>query len=91
MFTTCDQSRDLTLTIIDDPFLERDENVVITLINVTLTRVINGSSDILNLSEGERSRLVLSTAETTVTILDDDGKLSLILFTLTITSHSGIP
>ena len=91
MFTTCDQSRDLTLTIIDVPFLESDENVVITLINVTLTRVINGSSDILNLSEGERSRLVLSMAETTVTILDDDGKLSLILFTLAITSHSGIP
>ena len=91
MFTTCDQSRDLTLTIIDDPFLESDESVAITLINVTLTRVINGSSDILNLSEGERSRLVLSMAETTVTILDDDGKLSLILFTLAITTHSGIP
>jgi hypothetical protein len=71
--------RDLLLTIKDDQAFENDENIVITLINVTLTRMENGSNVILNLTDEERSRLVWSMAEATVTILDDDGKLSLII------------
>ena len=76
MFTSCDQMNDLMLTIIDDQVFEKDENIVITLINVTLTRMENGSNVILNLTEEERSRLVWSMAEATITIADDDGKLS---------------
>ena len=76
MFTSCDQTNDLMLTIIDDRVFEKDENIVITLINVTLTRMENGSNVILNLTEEERSRLVWSMAEATITIADDDGKLS---------------
>ena len=67
---------DLMLTIIDDQVFEKDENIVITLINVTLTRMENGSNVILNLTEEERSRLVWSMAEATIIIADDDGKLS---------------
>ncbi len=78
MFTICDPMRDLLLTIIDDQYFEKDESIVITLINVTLTRMKNGSNVIINLTDEERSRLVWSMAEATITILDDDGKLSLI-------------
>ena len=79
MFTSCDQMNDLMLTIIDDQVLEKDENIVITLINVTLTRMENGSNVILNLTEEERSRLVWSMVEITITIADDDGKLFSVL------------
>ena len=79
MFTSCDQMNDLMLTIIDDEVFEKDENIVITLINVTLTRMENGSNVILNLTEEERSRLVWSMVEATITIADDDGKLFSVL------------
>ena len=79
MFTSCDRMKDLTLDITNDLFFENNENIVITLINVTLTRTMeNGSDVVLNLSEEERGRLIFSKTETTVTILDDDGKLSLV-------------
>ena len=79
MFTSCDRTKDLTLDITNDLFFENNENIVITLINVTLTRTMeNGSDVVLNLSEEERGRLIFSKTETTVTILDDDGKLSLV-------------
>ena len=79
MFTSCDQMNDLMLTIIDDQVLEKDENIVVTLINVTLTRMENGSNVILNLTEEERSCLVWSMVEITITIADDDGKLFSVL------------
>ena len=79
MFTTCDRTKELTLDITNDLFFENNENIVISLINVTLTRTMeNGSDIVLNLSEEERGRLIWSMTETTITILDDDGKLSLV-------------
>ena len=76
MFTSCDQMKELTLAILDDTAFENDEDIIITLINVTLTRMENGSKIILSLSEEERRRLIWNMTETTVTILDDDGTLS---------------
>ena len=75
MFTNCDQMKELVLSINNDLAFESDENIVVTLINVTLTRMENGSNIILNLSEEERRRLIWNVTETTVTILDDDGML----------------
>ena len=75
MFTNCDQMKELVLAINNDLAFESDENIIVTLINVTLTRMENGSNIILNLSEEERRRLIWNMTETTVTILDDDGML----------------
>ena len=89
-FTTCDHTKDLTITITDDTTFENDESIAITLINVTLTQMENGSNRDLNLSEEERRRLRWNMADTAVTILDDDGMLSLIFCTLILHSLSYI-
>ena len=89
-FTTCDHTKDLTITITDDTTFENDENIDITLINVILTQMEAGSNRVLNLSEEERRRLLWNMAGTTVTILDDDGMLSLIFRTLILHSLSYI-
>ena len=78
MFTSCDRTKPLTLTIENDQYFESDENIHITLINVTLTSTMENRSDIV-LSEEERGRLVINMTETTITILDDDGKSSIII------------
>lgn len=74
-FTSCDRKKSLTLFITDDQDLENNEPIVITWINLTLTRTVeNGSNFKPVLSEQERGRLRLSTTNTTVVIVDDDGK-----------------
>ena len=74
-FTSCDRKKSLTLFITDDQDLENNEPIVITWINLTLTRTVeNGSNFKPVLSEQERGRLRLSTTNTTVVIIDDDGK-----------------
>ena len=73
-FTSCDHRRDLILNIEDDTEFEDRENIVVALVDVTLIRLLeNGSYLALNLSEEEKRRLVWNFANTTVTILDDDG------------------
>ena len=71
VFTSCDFMQYLTFNIIDDGELENDENIVVTLTNVILTHIGNGS--ILDLSNEEKDRLVWSMAETRITIKDDDS------------------
>ena len=79
-FTNCDQTKELALSINNDMVFENDENIVITLINVTLTRTMENGSKVIPLSEAERSRLKWNTTNTTVTILDDDSMLFSILY-----------
>ena len=71
VFTSCDLMQDLTFNIIDDGELENDENIVVTLSNVTLTHIGNGS--ILDLSDEEKNRLIWNMTETRITIQDDDS------------------
>ena len=78
MFTSCDRKQLLTLVVTDDQYLENNEPIVITWINVTLIRIMeNGSNFDVVLSEQERGRITLSMTNTTVVILDDDGKFIL--------------
>ena len=84
-FTSCDRKKSLTLFITDDQDLENNEPIVITWINLTLTRTAeNGSNFEPALSEQERGRLTLSMTNTTVVIVDDDGKSITILFFVTL-------
>lgn len=82
-FTNCDQTKNLTIDIVDDTKLENNETIAITLTNVILTQMENRSNRI-DLSKEEGRRLILNMPEITVTILDDDGTLLLILYTLLI-------
>ena len=63
--------KELKFDIIDDGKLENDENIIITLINVTLTHMENRST--LDLSEEVRKRLIWSMTEARITILDNDS------------------
>ena len=74
-FTICDQERSLNYIITPDKVAEKNEEIIVTLDEVILTHATNGSA--VNLSSEETNRLVLSSTNATVTILDDDGKTAL--------------
>ena len=67
------RSQNISVSIIQDDISELDETFTLSLESVSLFDTSNLVT--VNLTEGDRDRLLFTIRETTVTIQDDDGNL----------------
>ena len=77
-FSNSVKSQNISVSIIQDDISELDETFTLSLESVSLFDTYQRVT--VNLTEGDRDRLLFTIRETTVTIQDDDGKYNLCMY-----------